>query len=111
MERSWKKARAPTLTKRSVMRLKLKDRERKKAHGPGYYDQEEVPKPKGVKAAEALVSVKAAQSKVNLVLGQLVSSPFTCDIETVRPQKNFSISKFNQYDPKSKPDKILTTNT
>ncbi|KAF7148050.1 hypothetical protein RHSIM_Rhsim03G0091700 [Rhododendron simsii] len=77
----------------------------------GYYDPEEVPKPKGVKAAEALVSVKVAQSKVNLVLEQLASSPFISDIETVRTQKNFSTSKFNQYDPKSKPDKILTTNT
>ncbi|KAG5559717.1 hypothetical protein RHGRI_009286 [Rhododendron griersonianum] len=35
-----------------------------------------------------------------MVLEQLVSSPFTDAIKSARPLKNFTASKFNQYDPK-----------
>lgn len=45
---------------------------------------------------------KAPQTKVEMVLEQLVSSPFTDNIETARLPKNFTATKFTQYDPKTR---------
>ncbi|KAF7120025.1 hypothetical protein RHSIM_Rhsim13G0105900 [Rhododendron simsii] len=44
---------------------------------------------------------KVPQMKVEMVLEQLVLSPFTDAIKNARPLKNFTLPKFNQYDPKT----------
>ncbi|KAG5544544.1 hypothetical protein RHGRI_017093 [Rhododendron griersonianum] len=48
-----------------------------------------------------VVTPKAPQTKVEMVLEQLVSSPFTDAIKNAWPPKNFTSPKFNQYDPKT----------
>lgn len=54
------------------------------------------------RAGDPLVAVplKVPQTKVEMVLEQLVSSPFIDDVKNARPPKNFTAPKFNQYDPK-----------
>ncbi|KAF7121236.1 hypothetical protein RHSIM_Rhsim13G0147700 [Rhododendron simsii] len=48
-----------------------------------------------------VVPPKVLQTKVEMVLEQLVSSPFTVAVKNARPPKNFTAPKFNQYDPKT----------
>lgn len=47
-----------------------------------------------------VVLPKVPQTKVEMVLEQLVSSPFTDAVKNARPPKNFTAPNFNQYDSK-----------
>lgn len=69
---------------------------RERRHRDEVYDR----RPTRAADPPVVATPKAPQTKVEMVLEQLVSSPFTGAIKNARPPKNFTAPKFNQYDPK-----------
>ncbi|KAF7140333.1 hypothetical protein RHSIM_Rhsim06G0088700 [Rhododendron simsii] len=92
----------PGLMRITDMRSRRRVREQS-LRGPWEHrHREEVYERRPARATDppAVVLPKAPQTKVKMVLEQLVSSPFTDAVKNARSLKNFTAPKFNQYDPK-----------